>query len=327
MVKQHYRIALFCAFFGEFPWYFPYFSKSCEFNPDVHFYIVSDSTPEIVLPNNITIIPSSFSEFKIKVQERLGFKIQIDRPYKLCDFKPCYGVIFSDIIEEGNYDFWGHCDIDVVFGRIRKFINDDLLANYDIISVRHEYTSGFFMLYRNELHINTLFRKSKDYIHVLGSPKSYCFDECSYHHRALIAGRSIESIQNHIDAMTFVIKREEKKGTLRACFELFALEGTPGSVVWANGSLCVENQIEALLYHIMQIKGRPTFNGLTPAKIPDIFEFTPHLVRFPKERFGLQTELPTLNTAIYLKEPLVQIIFGAYQKGLSGKFRACGAFA
>ena len=45
----------------------------------------------------------------------------VNSPYKLCDYKPVYGLIFDEDLQD--YDFWGHCDVDLIFGDIRKFIN------------------------------------------------------------------------------------------------------------------------------------------------------------------------------------------------------------
>ena len=50
-----------------------------------------------------------------------------------------------------EYDFWGYCDIDLIFGNIRKFITDDILDKYDKILSR-----GHFTLFRNKDSINTI---------------------------------------------------------------------------------------------------------------------------------------------------------------------------
>jgi len=60
----------------------------------------------------------------------LGFEVDIESEYKLCDFKPAYGLIFSEHFKD--YDFWGYCDIDIIFGNIRAYMTDVLLNEYDI---------------------------------------------------------------------------------------------------------------------------------------------------------------------------------------------------
>lgn len=63
--------------------------------------------------------------------------VAIPNSYKLCDFKPTYGLIFSEYI--AKYDFWGMGDIDVIYGNIRDFITEDVLNNNDIITVKHDF--------------------------------------------------------------------------------------------------------------------------------------------------------------------------------------------
>lgn len=71
----------------------------------------------------------SFEKLKELVQSHFDFQISLEAPYKLCDFKPAYGDIFKDYAEK--YDFWGHCDFDMIFGNLRKFFNEDKLEKYD----------------------------------------------------------------------------------------------------------------------------------------------------------------------------------------------------
>lgn len=96
----------------------------------------------------------------------------MNSPYKLCDFKPAYGEIFQQEIKE--YDFWGHCDCDLVFGNIRKFITDDILDKYDRIG-----NCGHFILYRNNKKVNEYYRTQNhvDFKIIFSDPKSYSFDE------------------------------------------------------------------------------------------------------------------------------------------------------
>ena len=53
----------------------------------------------------------------------LGFDTALDafstRALKT-DLRPAYGVLFEEYLD--GYDFWGHCDLDVLFGRIRDHL-------------------------------------------------------------------------------------------------------------------------------------------------------------------------------------------------------------
>ena len=129
-MKKQTSIALLTCWYGSYPWYFPYFIHSCIYNPTVDFYIITDNTETIPnKPDNVKIIYKTIDEFKKNASEKLGFQVCIDNAYKLCDFKPAYGFIFSEILKE--YDFWGHGDIDMVYGNIREFMTEELLQNHD----------------------------------------------------------------------------------------------------------------------------------------------------------------------------------------------------
>jgi len=72
-----------------------------------------------------------------------------------------------------GYDFWGHCDNDLIFGDIRSFITEEILDRYDRILSR-----GHFSLYRNSPDVNAIYKEaSPDYKTVFSSPKNFCYDE------------------------------------------------------------------------------------------------------------------------------------------------------
>lgn len=67
-------------------------------------------------PNNVKAFYFTTDGLKDIFGKNYDFKIAIDNPYKFCDFKPAYGEIFADYLK--GYDFWGHCDIDLLWGNI-----------------------------------------------------------------------------------------------------------------------------------------------------------------------------------------------------------------
>lgn len=114
------KIAIVICYYGSFPWYFPYFLHSCKFNPTIDFLIFTDISYEREIPKNVYFINLSIEEVKTIASKKLGFRVNIDFPYKLCDFKPAYGYIFSDYID--GYQFWGQSDIDVIYGDMMNFL-------------------------------------------------------------------------------------------------------------------------------------------------------------------------------------------------------------
>src|SRR5882724_11438458 len=126
-MKQKKTIGFINCYFGKLPWYFNYFIHSCKYNPTVDFFIITDDKTYLKpLPPNVKLIYNSLEGVSRHASEKMGFPISIPYGYKLCDFKPAYGFIFSELLH--GYDFWGHTDIDIIFGNIRDFITDERLG-------------------------------------------------------------------------------------------------------------------------------------------------------------------------------------------------------
>jgi hypothetical protein len=268
-------IALLSCYYGTFPWYFIYFLHSCKYNPGIDFIIVTDNNAPVNLPSNVKFVYKTLDNISETATQKLGFTASIDNGYKLCDYKPAYGFLFPDLI--AGYDFWGHGDIDVVYGDIRNFMSEEILSSYDIISSRHDYITGTFCLFRNNEQMNTLFMQSKDYKHVFGSAEHFCFDECSFLWKELEGGASVFDYPDHIESMTHVVKKAESEGKLKAFFDFIIVEGIPGEIKWDKGKIIYKEVYEAMLYHLVNFKKeckRPKI--LDP--IPDTFYFTPRKI-------------------------------------------------
>lgn len=136
MSEKKSSIAFVVSYFGRFNNYFQLWLNSCAFNPSVDWLIFTDDRRSYNYPSNVHVTYTTLNEIKRRAESVLDCKICLERPYKLCDFKPFYGVIFADELKK--YDFWGYCDVDLIWGNIRKFVTEDLLAtNYKIFSYGH----------------------------------------------------------------------------------------------------------------------------------------------------------------------------------------------
>src|ERR1700748_110766 len=207
-MKQLKKIALLICYYGKFPWYFNYFVYTCRCNPTIDFFIITDQALDfLALPDNIKVIYQKINDINTRIFDRLGLTTTVTQGYKLCDFRPAYGLLFPDLLQ--NYDFWGHCDIDVIFGNIREFITDDLLADYELISVRPDCIPGCFLIYKNSEKINTLFKKSKDYEKAFLMPEYCNFDETNFAHDKFKSGLPYPEIKTPVESMLHVIKKME----------------------------------------------------------------------------------------------------------------------
>lgn len=246
------KIILLTVFFGKLPWYLNFFLKSCIKNPTIKFLIFTDQKKPENTPENVEFIPFSIAEFNKLASAKIGLPIEIKYAYKLCDFKAAYGVIFSEYLLD--FDYWGITDIDLIFGRIREFITEEMLDEFEVISVRNDYPTGSFMVFKNEKKINNLFRKSKDHQKVFLSQKHYCFDECNFMHEYLEIGGNIFEIETEIESMHHVLIREMQINNLKVHFDFLIIEGLPGQLFWDNGILSFKNQFEVLFYHLISYK-------------------------------------------------------------------------
>lgn len=169
-------IVLIIAYFGSFPNYFPAWLKTCGNNPTINWLIITDNSIEYNFPPNVKFINMSFETLKDKIQKKFSFEIILNSPYKLCDYKPAYGEIFSDLISE--YDFWGHCDLDLLWGDLRFFITDEILNEYDRL-----FLHGHLIIYRNNPEINSWYRLlppidiEHTYKKIFSSNENFAFDE------------------------------------------------------------------------------------------------------------------------------------------------------
>lgn len=166
-------IVLINCYFGSFPNYFNLFLDSCRSNDTIDFLFFTDNLcEEYDIPSNVRLVYTTFEELKIRIQSKFDFKISLDAPYKLCDYKVAYGYIFNDYISK--YDFWGYCDVDLIFGRLRHFLTEEVLDNYDKI-----YKLGHLTIIRNTDELNSLFMID-DYVSykkVFSTSKIMVFDE------------------------------------------------------------------------------------------------------------------------------------------------------
>lgn len=173
--KRHmYKIRIISCYFGELKPEFYLWLNSCGYNKFVDFLFVTDQKIDSnICPENVTIKQTTLNAIKKVADEIFKFNVELSTPYKLCDYKVAYGLIFQEELKQ--YDFWGYCDSDMVLGNIRKYITDEILNEYDKIL-----PLGHLSIYRNTDEINRRFMECPnimDYHEVFSSPQIYQFDE------------------------------------------------------------------------------------------------------------------------------------------------------
>lgn len=115
------RIAVISVYYGALPPYYRLWLRSCEYNPTIDFFLVTDiDIDRSQLPQNVRKISLSFDRFRELAAKKLGRSVRMDTPYKICDYKVMYGIILEDYLK--GYDYWAHCDMDLIFGDLRSFL-------------------------------------------------------------------------------------------------------------------------------------------------------------------------------------------------------------
>lgn len=169
-----YKKVFIIPYFGKFPNYFQLVLNSCGKNLDFDWLIITDNKDKYDYPKNVHVIYKTFLELKNEIQSKFDFEISLEKPHKFCDFKPTYGYIFEEYIKE--YDFWGYCDLDVIFGKLSNFITDSLLSKYEKL-----FTYGHMTLYKNNETSRKNFMEKLNgeevYRKYLSTPATYGFDE------------------------------------------------------------------------------------------------------------------------------------------------------
>lgn len=287
------KIAFINCFFGKtWPDYFDYFLKGCEYNPTIDFYIFTNIAPKYKI-KNVHFIKFDLQKFNEMATEKLKVSVSVKDAYKLCDFKPLYGVILQEYISK--YDFWGYCDVDLMFGNIREFITNEMLDKYDVISPVDKYPAGFFTLYRNIPFINKIFRLSKDFRKIVQSDRHFCFDECNFEFTT-VQSQDIQYIDSEVESMALILRKLEITNKIRYFHMDMAQEflHSRNTHIWRDGNIYdFITEKPYLLIHFINIKGLPSFHIEKYTKAghnkKEVFYISPNFIgKSLKQQFNFQ---------------------------------------
>lgn len=149
------KVIIIIPYYGILPKNFGSFLIGVKNNPRITWMIITDIaiSKEYKVPDNLIVINMNFEMVKQRISKAAGCNVHCNTPYKMCDYKPLYGVAFEDYIL--SYDYWGYSDIDVVYGDLWKFIKEPIHKKIDKIG-----QWGHLTLFRNDRDVNTRFRLS-----------------------------------------------------------------------------------------------------------------------------------------------------------------------
>lgn len=168
------KTLLILPYFGTLPNYFDLYLHTVKANPSIDWLLFTDDTTPRDFPANMKVINISWEDMKARMQTRFDIRLNLERKHKLCDFKPAYGYIFENLLD--GYDFWGHCDPDIIWGNFERFIDYNKFDGIDKIFIL-----GHLTLFRNTPENNRRFMEDVDnqlrYRQVLTNRLGFAFDE------------------------------------------------------------------------------------------------------------------------------------------------------
>lgn len=167
------RICIIGVYFGKLPSYFDLWHRSVKCNSNIDFLLFTDQIIDNVA-NNLQVIQSDLKGIKTLIESKLGYSVSLEKPYKCCDFRPAFGEIFDDYLKE--YDYWGYCDFDMIFGDLSSYF-----INYRIWEYDRFLPMGHLGLYRNTIDNNQIYKtdikEKNNYKKVFTDYNNYAFDE------------------------------------------------------------------------------------------------------------------------------------------------------
>jgi hypothetical protein len=221
-------IIVIIVYFGRWPEWFPIFLESCRWNPTITWLLHSDCPYTFPRISNVKYEHVTRLVYRERVNKRLRINVRVTNPYKLCDLRPAYGILYED--EISGYDFFGYGDLDVLYGNIRHFYTDAILDCHDVLSVHNWCISGHFALIRNTPTLANLFREIPNWQGLLEDPTPQRFDEDAFIRAFLPAAGYIS--RQHGAKCDFSTRQQRLTPYLR---EQFTTPLTP--MPWADGTL------------------------------------------------------------------------------------------
>ncbi len=255
------KTALVILYLGNPPVFLDLFIKGCTYNKKFDFVFFTDwDYSKYYFSSNCILNTCSKEQFKELTISKLGFPVAVKSSFKLCDYKPTIPFFFEDYLVDYNYVGW--CDIDIVFGNLHKFFNEELFSNFDFLTIAKDHISGPFTIMKNERKYTTIFMTAKGWKEIFIDERHYAFDE----------GLRIEQ-NSGLDSFSSMMKREENNGNINVLHTLCAYERHPQHMKYRNGSI-EENGVEYSMFHFVIAKRNSFFVFPDWKKIPDQFNIS-----------------------------------------------------
>lgn len=248
------KICLITCYMGPLPNYFGYYLATCKANSSIHFIIINDNVEKSYTDENVRFIKMNLDGLNNYSSAKLGWDLHLASSWKINELKPLFGKIFEEQLS--GFDFWGWCDLDIIWGNLRNFLTEELLSAYDVIAPKANWTAGHFTLFRNNGLCNTLFARNKKITELLNSSTYFAFEECCHRWDGAINSPEVLDQQGLYVSMFDIVKNAESNKEIRALFKDVIREyPQPVNYLYKNPRLIdLKNNEEFMYYHLITVK-------------------------------------------------------------------------
>lgn len=165
------KALVIAVYIGPLPPLMPLWLRSAGCNPGTDFLVISDRDAPARLPGNVRFRRMDLAALRAEFAGVAGISVALGAPYKLNDFKPLFWCLADDL--EG-YDYWGYCDLDVIFGRLDALCAPRL-GHYDMLL-----SEGHLRFLRNDEPTRQAWRQievPRPWQAILSEPENFGMDE------------------------------------------------------------------------------------------------------------------------------------------------------
>lgn len=300
---------------GKLPNYFGYYVASCKKNPTINFIVINDTIDKNYIDENISFIKMSLKELNQFSSQQLNTSINLKSAWKINELKPLFGNIFKENLSK--YDYWGWCDLDIIWGNIRNFLTDNLLEKHQVVTTKEFWSAGHFTLFKNTPICNNLYTHNKTIFELLNNTQYFAFEECCHRWNGEIF--SFETLtEKHLPISMFdIIKNAEINGEVKAHFkDIIREHPQPINYTYKNGVLTdLTTNDTFMYYHLITVKKIWRFYIPNYKSYFDTLIITPYGIRAEKQNqllwfiarayscfLGIKKSIKTQSTAEILKK-------------------------
>ncbi|WP_045407533.1 DUF6625 family protein [Vibrio jasicida] len=120
--------------------------------------------------------------------KKLNMNVKLKSPYKICDFKPLFGICFNDYVSE--YEHFSFGDVDCLYSSKFETIINQALTQFELLQPTVAGRNGHFMtmnkmMYENVLNLFITHFGYEKVEFILSHHKNFAFDEYLYLHNML----------------------------------------------------------------------------------------------------------------------------------------------